>query len=126
MKFRIRTYTQDRHFVDDNSVMWIKATRAELGCGLREAKDLCDTLRTMVRNAGRNPHSIDHVVVDTDKLPFLKFLEHCLASKRRHIADSIKSSPVAKSADDLLKQTAVKLIRMDEYSKAIDVLKILI
>lgn len=131
MKFRVRTYTKDRHFVDDNPVMWIKATREELGCGLREAKDLCDTLRSMVRQKSdmdrSNPRHTTSVIVDTDQLTFLKFLESAMAKKsERHIADSIQSHPVPKSADDILKQTAIRLIRMNEYSKAIDVLKIVI
>ena len=125
MQFKIRTFTKTRDFVNDRPVNWITAVREELGCGLREAKDLCDTLRAVVREAPI-PHRITSVMVDTQKLPFLNFLEHCVAPKDRHIVDGIKSATVPKSADDLLKTTAIKLIRMDEFSKAIDVLKIVI
>lgn len=124
MKLKIQTFTKNRDFVLDRPVNWIKAAREELGCGLKEAKDLCDTLRAVLREE-ENPHSITSVVVDTKKLQFLSFLETCVMAKDRHIAKDIKPA-VRKTADDLLKDTAIKLIRMDEFGKAIDVLKIVI
>lgn len=125
MKFRIKTYTKNHEFVDQCAVQWIKATRNEFDCGLKEAKELCDVVRTAVR-ATEVPSRTTSVIVDTDRMPFLKWLERRAVGKKHHIANVVDESSAAKSADDILKSVAVRLIRMNEFGKAIDVLKIVI
>lgn len=110
--------------MDDNRVMWIKAIRSELDCGLKEAKDLCDHVRTVV-GGFPNPRQVHSVVVDTDRITFLKFLEQLAVSKTGRGIATVQA-PVVQDADALLKRTAIKLINMNEFGKAIDVLKIVI
>lgn len=129
MKYEISVKTKDGYHVVDDAVRWIKAVREETGCGLREAKDLRDYLTQELTRMGVQ-YSVITFMVDPAKLTFLGFLGYVRSSG--HMVKPAASTAAIgvvnprNHADELLKQTAIKLIKLGEYSKSIDVLKILI
>lgn len=131
MKFEISTKTKDGLHVLNNAVAWIKAAREELGCGLKEAKDLRDHVAEKLRGY-LDPYGPDMVTVDTDRITFLRYLELFVpASRTNNIARFPKPAIVhapapVNEADELLKRTAIRLIRMNEHGKAMNVLKLVI
>lgn len=124
-----------------NKVRWIKQFREEVGCGLKEAKDLCDYIDARIQRGGK-------IVIDTQYQTQFTYLDNYprirqgYTTMARMVNRGFKSednevdqilakigakiNKPSKSADDILKQTAITLIRGNHIRHAKGVLEILI
>jgi preprotein translocase subunit SecE len=118
MKFRIAT-SSDNGTALEKPINWIKQFREETGIGLRDAKWVCDVVRSIAPMV--NPPKF--VVIDTDRHPELEFLNEL--TRETKLVRWYSSKTPAATANTVLTNTAIRLIRMGAISEARDVLKIL-
>lgn len=132
-------------------IHWIKRLREQTGLGLREAKDVCDFCYDKFRFDPQIRIPEPFYVLDTDRFTAFAYLDKNLPIRhgRCDIARMIngvgksfkatdneldqilnkidaKMCKPRKSAEDILKQTAIKLIREGHLRHAKGVLEILI
>jgi hypothetical protein len=126
-----------------DKIRWIKQFREEVGCGLREAKNLCDYIDARIQRGGK-------IVIDTkfqtqfaylDNYPRIRqgysimarMVNRGFKSEDNELdqilnkidAKILRNSKPSKSADVILKQTAITLIRGGHIKHAKGVLEIL-
>ena len=128
MKFKVYTFSATS-LVTERPVNWIKEFRDQTGCGLKEAKDVCDWLRHELGD-----RRAKFLVIDTDVYPQFSFLDSNVMIQLgtpeliQKIILPAKSKPklTRPTAIVELERTATRLIKLGEYKKARDVLKILV
>ena len=122
MKFRVST-SSSNGFVSDKKIHWIKEFREQTGCGLKDAKDVADWIERML--VGHRPSAM---VIDTAVETQFRFLRDCALIEvgRCKMIQRIKPVLSRPTAIVELERTANKLIKLGDYQKARDVLKILV
>ncbi|MND76878.1 hypothetical protein D3C76_77670 [compost metagenome] len=126
MKYKVFTFSATA-LVSERPVNWIKEFRDQTGCGLKEAKDVCDWLRGELAD-----RRAKFLVLDTDVEPNFRFLDSnvmiSLGAADLIQRFDVKSKPklTRPTATVVLERAAARLIKLGDYSKARDVLKILI
>jgi len=139
MLFEIRSLPSDPTV--RNKVQWIKECREQTGLGLRESKDIVDF-------AIANLNAYNPALLDTHRYPQFSYIEKCRRivsgqctlvrmvnrgsfMREDQEVDQIltkigaKINKPSKSADAMLKQTAISLIRGNYIRQAKGVLDIL-
>ena len=121
MKFKVSTFSS-AGFIRDKKISWIKEFRDQTECSLRDAKALADWLELRIGSNHRPT-----LILDTDVEREFHFLHTCLMIElgRANMIQRIKVDPKKPNSTDVLKNTAIRLIRMGEFGQARDVLKIL-
>jgi hypothetical protein len=125
MRFKVSAFCTNG-FVGDKKVWWIKEFREQTGCGLKEAKDVADWLT--MHMLGR----ASFVIIDSELEPQFSHLERntvvALGGANLISRYDVPTKPVkaAPKPNDVLKNTAIRLIRLGAISEAREVLKILI
>lgn len=139
MMYEISAVT-DGGIGNSNKVRWIKQFREEVGCGLKEAKDLCDYIDARIQRGSK-------IVIDTKFQTQFAYLDNYprirqgYSNMARMVNLGFKSednevdqilnkigakiAKPSKSADAILKQTAITLIRGGNIRQASKVLDIL-
>lgn len=126
MKFKVFTFG-DVALVSERPVNWIKEFREQTGCGLKEAKDVCDWLRLEL-----GERRAKFLVIDTDLQPNFRFLDSNvmiqvgLTKLIQQIKTDVKPKLTRPTAIVALERTAAQLIKLGDYQKARAVLKILV
>lgn len=121
MRFEISTHCETGE-VERTPVGWIKQFREETGAGLKQAKDVCDILRNHFGGSlfGKT------VVLDTAQFPEVDFLNDINFDTRMFTRlDRMVVVPAESPQSKVLKNAAVRLVRLGAFSEARDVLKIL-
>lgn len=122
MKFEVTIYGSEGFRADHRPVNWIKDFREQTGVGLREAKNVCDWVRNQLMTCQQTSFTLD-----TDLNQDFKFLEESatiLAGFPTMIKVAGKTSGI--DANQVLKNTAIRLIRMGAISQARAVLQVLL
>lgn len=147
MLFEVDPCTNSTLDVEQRAVNWIKEFRYQTGLGLRESKDVCDFVR-LCKRSGEYGSANGRVIIDTSVYTKMKFLDDWVkthrnvsmirmvnfdiaartTSREQHarLTGNTNQKPKAPvKPNDVLKNTAIRLIRMGAISEARDVLKIL-
>ena len=122
MKFEVSIYSSEGFRVDHRSVNWIKDFREQTGVSLREAKNVCDWVRDQLMTCQQTSFTLD-----TDLNQDFKFLDESttiLAGFPTMIKVAGKTPGI--DANQVLKNTAIRLIRMGAISQARAVLQVLL
>jgi hypothetical protein len=124
MKFKVSTFGPTGLFVADRKINWIKDFREQTGCSLKESKDVADWLTYEL-----NGRRASYLVLDSQSDIKFRFLTSNVMIKLGTPTLIANIEPVETPRDAAiveLERTAARLIKLGEYKKARDVLKILV